>query len=252
VTLRETPGVDFELSGGGPDVPADERNLAHRAARSFLERAGAGCGARVALVKRVPSGAGLGGGSSDAGAVLRALAELLPGAVREPELRALALGLGADVPFFLAPRPARVSGIGEVVAPEDGLPALPVIVVHPGVSLATAEVYRAFAASAGGLTGAARAPTFRALPLRAGALGAGALEEQVHNDLEPVATRLCPMVASLRAALRAAGALAAGMSGSGPAVYGVFEDEERRDQGLGRLSLAPPARAFATATTPSP
>jgi len=253
VTLREAPGVAFELSGGGPDVPADERNLAHRAARSFLERAGAGCGARVALAKRVPSGAGLGGGSSDAGAVLRALAELLPGAVPEPELLALALDLGADVPFFLAPRPARVSGIGEVVAPQDGLPALPVIVVHPGVSLATAEVYRAFAASAGGLTGDAPAPTFRALPLRDGALGgAGALEELVHNDLEPVATRLCPMVASLRAALRAAGALAAGMSGSGPAVYGVFEDEERRDQGLGRLSIAKPARAYATATTPSP
>ena len=252
MTLRAAPGVVFELSGGGPDVPADERNLAHRAARAFLERAGGPRGAHVALAKRVPSRAGLGGGSSDAGAVLRALAELLPGAVPEPALRALAQGLGADVPFFLAPRPARVSGIGEIVAPQDGVPALPVIVVHPGISLATAEVYREFSASGGGLTRGAPAPTLRALPPRPALLGAAAWEEQVRNDLEPVATRLCPMVASLRAALRAAGALAAGMSGSGPAVYGVFEDEERRDQAIGRLALAPPARLFATATLPSP
>jgi 4-diphosphocytidyl-2-C-methyl-D-erythritol kinase len=251
VALRREPGIAFELAGGAADVPADERNLAHRAARGFLERAKAAGGARVALEKRVPSGAGLGGGSSDAGAVLRALAELLPGALAEAELRTLALSLGADVPFFLAPRPTRVSGIGEVLAPADAVPALPVIVAHPGISLATAEVYRSFAAAGGGLTPAATAPTLRALPPRSGA-AAGPWEEQVRNDLEPAATRLCPLIASLRAALRAAGAVAVGMSGSGPAVYGVFEDEERRDHGLGRLSLAPPARAFATATLASP
>jgi 4-diphosphocytidyl-2-C-methyl-D-erythritol kinase len=183
--------------------------------------------------------------------VLRGLAQLHPGALSADALHAVALGLGADVPFFLSPRPARVSGIGEVLAPQSGVPALPVIVVHPGVALATADVYRAFGAG-GGLTPGGPPPTIRALPRRPAELDAGAWEEQVRNDLEPVATRLCPMVASLRAALRAAGALATGMSGSGPAVYGVFEDEERRDRAIGRLSLAPPARAFATSTTASP
>lgn len=233
-------------------MPADARNLAVRAAQAFFERAGAAGGVRIALEKRVPSGAGLGGGSSDAGAVLRGLAELLPGAVPGPALAELALGLGADVPFFLAPRPTRVSGIGERLEPLAACPALPVVVVHPGISLATAAVYRAFAASAGSLTSAAPAPTLRALPPRPGALDARAWEELARNDLEPVATRLCPEIASLRAALRAAGALAVGMSGSGPAVYGVFEDEERRSRAIGRLSLAPPARSFATATAPSP
>jgi 4-diphosphocytidyl-2-C-methyl-D-erythritol kinase len=131
------------------------------------------------------------------------------------------------------------------------VPALPVIVLHPGISLATAEVYRAFAGSEGALTAPAEAPTFRPLPPRPGDEGHAAWAERVRNDLEPAATALCPAVARLRAELRRAGALGAGMSGSGPAVYGVFESEERRDRALVRLSLGPPARAFATATRPS-
>jgi 4-diphosphocytidyl-2-C-methyl-D-erythritol kinase len=252
VTLRDAPGVALELSGGGADVPAGASNLAHRAARGFLERARAPRGAAVRLAKRVPSGAGLGGGSSDAGAVLRALAALLPGALAPAALADLALSLGADVPFFLEPRPARVSGVGERIDPEPAVPALPVIVAHPGISLATAEVYRAFAGSAPALTHAPPAPTLRALPPRPGDLDAAAWEERIRNDLEPVATRLCPAIAGLRAALRGAGALAVGMSGSGPAVYGVFESGERRDRALQRLALAPPARAFATETAASP
>ncbi len=232
-------------------MPSDARNLAHRAARAFLERAGSTRGVALRLAKRVPAGAGLGGGSSDAGAVLRALAELLPGALPAPALAEVALALGADVPFFLDPRPARVSGIGERIVPESGVPALPLIVAHPGTSLATAAVYRAFAAAAGALTPPRPAPTFPPLPPRPVDLDREAWAEAIRNDLEPAATALCPAVAVLRAALRAAGALAVGMSGSGPAVYGVFESEERRDQAMARLALPPAAQGFSTATLPS-
>lgn len=238
------------MSGGGPNVPADARNLAYRAAAGFLAHAGARCGAALRLTKRVPAGAGLGGGSSDAGAVLRGLAALLPGAVPPDALLALALELGADVPFFLDPRPAEVSGVGERIAPAAGVPALPLIVLAPLVSVATAEVYAGFAAGAPALTATPSPPRFAPLPPRSASREAWA--ERTRNDLEPPATRLCPEIRRLRAALRDAGALAAGMSGSGAAVYGVFESEERRDQAIGRLRAAPTVRVYATTTTASP
>ena len=117
--------VALALSGGGEGVPADAENLAVREARAFLDAAGLRARVRVALAKRIPAAAGLGGGSSDAGAVLRALAERFPGAVDSERLAAIALRLGSDVPFFLDPRPALVGGVGERRAPLPGhLPAL--------------------------------------------------------------------------------------------------------------------------------
>lgn len=252
VSRSDAPGVALELRGAGPEVPADARNLAVRAAAEFLARSGRGGGVALRLEKRVPAGAGLGGGSSDAGAVLRALAALEPGALDPAALAAVALGLGADVPFFLAPAPALVRGVGERIEPLPGVPALALIVAHPGPALATADVFRAFDASRAALTPAGDLPRIRALPRRPGDESGAAWAERVRNDLEPTATALCPAIADLLARLRGAGALAAAMSGSGPAVYGVFESEGRRDQGLARLGLAPPARAWATATAASP
>ena len=129
---------------------------------------------------------------------------------------------------------------------------MPLAVVWPGVSLATAEVYRTFAGSRPALTESPPPPTLAPLPPRPGELARGAWAEWVRNDLEPAATRLCPRIAELRAALHAAGALAAAMSGSGAAVYGVFDDEERRDRAIERLRLAPAERVFATTTQASP
>jgi 4-diphosphocytidyl-2-C-methyl-D-erythritol kinase len=184
--------------------------------------------------------------------VLRGLAALLPGAVGAEALEALALALGADVPFFLDPRPALVRGIGERREPLPDAPALALIVAHPGPPLATAAVFRAFDAGAAELTPAGALPRLRALPRRPGDESRAAWAERVRNDLEPTATALCPAIAGLRALLCDAGALAVAMSGSGPAVYGVFESEERRDQGFAQLALPPPARAWATATAAAP
>jgi 4-diphosphocytidyl-2-C-methyl-D-erythritol kinase len=235
--------VALAVEGGGPDVPADARNLAWRAAEAFLARASTPRGVGIRLAKRIPSGAGLGGGSSDAGAVLRGLAELLPGAVSADALRAIALGLGADVPFFLDPRPAEVSGIGERIALAKEVPALPIVVVHPGVALATADVYRGYAAS-GGEEGPDAFPAL-------GRLSPESWRHRVRNDLAPAARRLCPRVAELERELAACGARAAAMSGSGSAVYGVFDDRAGRDAAVGRLALASGEHAHATETVPS-
>jgi 4-diphosphocytidyl-2-C-methyl-D-erythritol kinase len=228
-------------------VPADARNLAWRAAETFFARAHTPHGVAIRLAKRIPSGAGLGGGSSDAGTVLRGLARLLPKALSEDAVHAIAASLGADVPFFLEPRPADVSGIGERIAPAAGVPPLPLLVVHPGTALATKEVYTAYAALPASVAGA----PFPRVPGRLAALDAEGWRRRVANDLETAAVRLCPRVAELRETLRASGALAAAMSGSGSAVYGVYETIEKRDRARAALALAPGEHAFATESAPS-
>ncbi len=253
VTLEVGPGrgVDFTLRAPVAGVPADATNLAVRAARGFLERVPEACRVAIQLEKEIPAGAGLGGGSSDAATVLRGLSELFPGCVGEQELSSLALSLGADVPYFLDPRPARVSGIGEKIEALGGIQPLHLLLVNPGTPLATAEVFRAYDALTAALTpsesrstlpalsgaGTARYPAEdrKALGISLGSVGA-----PLENDLEPAAVRLCPSIARLRVALGAAGVEIVGMSGSGPTLFGVFEDADGLDAALARADLRDP------------
>jgi 4-diphosphocytidyl-2-C-methyl-D-erythritol kinase len=256
--LTPEPGVALALRGpcaGG--VPDDARNLAARAAAAFLAAAGRAGGVTIELDKRVPS---LGGGSSDAGAVLRGLVALLPGAVDADRLRALALGLGADVPFFLAPEPALVGGIGEEILPLDGVPSLVLLLAHPGGTLATAAVYAEHAAHAS-LTPPGPGPSIRALlalreeagRARAGPAGGFGrlLRALVANELEPAASRLCPAVPELHEEIEATGALAVSLSGSGPTVFGVFPDERAAGEAQRRIARRPGLRTWVVRTAPS-
>jgi 4-diphosphocytidyl-2-C-methyl-D-erythritol kinase len=261
LALRPEAGVSLALSGPCAEgVPDDGRNLAVRAAEAFLAAAGRAEGVAIALDKRVPSPGGLGGGSSDAGAVLRGLAVLLPGAVAGDRLRALALGLGADVPFFLAPEPALVGGIGEEILPLLGIPPLVLLLVLPGATLATAAVYAEHAARAA-LTPPSAGPSIRALlalreeagRARAGPAGGfeSALRALVANDLEPAASRLCPAVPELHEEIEATGALAVSLSGSGPTVFGVFPDERAAGRAQRRIARRPGLRTWVVRTAPS-
>ena len=239
-------GVSLELEAGdpgepvAPDVPTDDRNLAVRAAHAFLERAGRRAAVHIGLRKRVPSAAGLGGGSSDAGAVLRGLAAALPDALDPAALGEVALGLGADVPFFLDPRPALVTGIGEHRRPLAGVPELAFVLANPRAEVATAEVFRRRAES--GAPFAPEGALARALDAvrAAGWLGPGsgaAWAALLENDLAPAAEALCPAMGPLRAALEGAGALASGQSGSGATVFGVFADRAAARQAAEALSV---------------
>jgi 4-diphosphocytidyl-2-C-methyl-D-erythritol kinase len=246
------PPVELRVAGDVPGVPADASNLAARAAARFLEAAGSPARACLVLHKRVAAGAGLGGGSSDAGAVLRGLDRLLPGAVARATLEDLAVELGADVPFFLDPRPAWVTGIGERREPLPEIGPLVVVLAHPGVPLATAAVFRAFD-EAHDRPGAALTrpdppstmPALSGLPgRRAGGdprVLASQLDTLLENDLEPAALRLCPAIGGLREALRRAGALGVGLSGSGPTMFGVFADAAAARKAADGMELASPA-----------
>ncbi len=253
--------LDPEPVGG---VPGDGSNLAFRAAEGFLdraERAGLTCSVKIRLSKRIPAAAGLGGGSSDAGVVLRSLARFFPGTLSATALGELALDLGADVPFFLDPRPARVAGIGEQIEPLSGWPAIPLVLVNPGLPLATVEVFQAFDAlhrgrSLGGSRSAPVDPSALTLERGSPEIGAEAARARawgrlLENDLESTAIRLCPAVARLRERLRAAGAQAVGMSGSGPTLFGVFENPGAAAAGLADAGFQPPVWARVAMTLES-
>ena len=198
-----------------PSVPSGEANLAHRAAALFLRETGASTEVRIRIAKRVPVGSGLGGGSSDGAAVLKGLNRLLGSGLSARRLAAMGARLGADVPFFVACRPARVGGVGEVVTPVDGVRSLWLVIVVPWFSVSTAWAYGRFdeVASPAADTGTRIEPFLS---------GAWPLHDLLVNDLERVVASRHPEIEGLKRALLGCGAGGAVMSGSGSAVFGVF------------------------------
>jgi len=227
--------VSIEVEG---DAPEDDSNLAVRAAHAYLAKRELSLAVNIQLRKQTPAAAGLGGGSSDAAAVLRALQGDLPGGLPPAELASLALDLGADVPFFLDPRPSRVRGIGERVEPVSDFPSLSLLLVNPGVPVSTADVFRAYdlLGASTRAESAARPDAYPPDPLGAG------LADRVRNDLEAPALHVCPELRRVRQALEGVSALAVGLSGSGGTFYGVFRDTADAHDALGALKL--PTRSW--------
>jgi 4-diphosphocytidyl-2-C-methyl-D-erythritol kinase len=172
---------------------------------------------RVTIEKRVPVAAGLGGGSADAAAVLRAANALAGEPLDAQALRAIGLTLGADVPSQVEPRHALVTGAGEGVEPVE-LPDMALLLVPAQEGLATGAVY-AEADRIGSIRATLDPDALRALA----AAPLAALAHAMHNDLEAAALSLRPELVRTLAALEEAGALAARISGSGPTAFGVFE-----------------------------
>lgn len=216
---------------GPAKVAGGARNLAARAARLVLAELGVDARVSIRLRKRVPAGAGLGGGSSDAAAVLKALPRLLGRRIRRERLREMAAGLGADVPFFLDCRPAWASGIGEVLRPIPRFPRLHFVVAVPPTRVETAWAYANALPPIPRLTTRKRGRT-RADGLRA---GAKSLSFRVSNDFEHGVSAAVPDVARLRKRLVALGAQAVVMSGSGSAVVGIFASRAEAEQAAGEF-----------------
>lgn len=240
IDLEVEPSSREELPAALAGVTAGPDNLVVRAAAAFCKETGLEAQIRLRLRKQIPAGAGLGGGSSDAAAVLHGLASVFDGELTDETLHGLALSLGADVPFFLNPAPAFVSGIGEKIERLVGLQPFDLVVVNPGISLATAEVYRAADALRSALTESEPGSTMRAISRLRGETGdlTRALGDLLINDLEPAARRLCPPVARLLGRLREAGAIGASMSGSGATVFGVFQSGGRASRAAEALRVS--------------
>lgn len=223
VEIRCRPsGIRLDLEPGAPfaaSVPAGESNLAWRAAARLLERAEPCAGAEIRLLKRIPVGAGLGGGSADAAAVLDALRRSWVPSMDDRELAALAFELGADIPVCLHGRPARVRGAGERVD-ELHLPPFWCAVVWPGSKVSTSEAYGVFAQTGAAGPGLPRMPDRFRDPM-----SLSAWLRQCRNDLADAARRLAPGLDAVREALLGAGAMHALMTGAGSAHWGMFHDE---------------------------
>lgn len=228
VVLEEAERVEVRVTAG--DVPGDGTNLAARAAVALATAAGVEEGVRITLDKRIPVAAGLGGGSSDAAAVLVGLNRLWR--LRWPLERLAELGttLGMDVPFFLRGGAALATGRGEQVAPVQGA-AIALVLVNPRFPVSTAETYRRVTPAMytdGRRAGAAVQALATRRPSRVAA--------SLYNGLEAVVGGAYPQIGRMRAALVAAGALAAAMSGSGPTVFGVARSYEHARQIRARVA----------------
>jgi len=223
-TLHFTRGGHaVELTCDSPALPVDGRNLVVRAAEKFRAAAGVRDGVKIHLEKRLPLAAGLGGGSANAAVTLRALNELFDQPLAPAALTALAAELGSDVPFFLQDGPALATGRGEQVQPLPPFPALRgagLLLAHPGFGVETAWAYRELARFPAALNGQpGRAQRLVGLLNGADLTAAGA---EFYNSLEaPVLTKF-PVLALYQEFLRAHGAVATLMSGSGSTTFAVF------------------------------
>ena len=229
--LETAPTISFRSDD--PDLPTDDRNLVVRAAHLLRDAAGIDAGARIELRKRIPVAAGLGGGSTDAAAALWGLNRLWKLGWARGRLVDLAMRLGMDVPFFLGAGPALATGRGECLSPLGRMGGYALVLVNPCVGLSTREVYervpvdwrREMAGSAS---------VVAALRMRSAARVAASLV----NHLEAIVEPLLPVVGKIKAALLAAGALGAVMSGSGPTVLGVARSLDHARQIRRRVNRA--------------
>jgi 4-diphosphocytidyl-2-C-methyl-D-erythritol kinase len=200
-------------------------NLAQAALDGFRSATGAGLPpVRVTIEKRIPVAAGLGGGSADAAAVLRAANELAGRPLDADALRQVGAGVGSDVPSLIEPRHAVVAGAGEVVEPVE-LPQMALVLVPDADGLSTAEVF-----AQADLIGATRTALDPAVLHSLAAAPLAELTRGMENDLEAAAASLRPQVTQRLEALRGAGALAALVTGSGPTVFGVFPDRAEAER----------------------
>lgn len=234
---------DFETTGVSvhcdhPEVPDNEDNIVHKAVTLFYEHlktkqgiqfnASVGDGVSISIEKHIPVAAGLGGGSSNAAQALNQLNRFYGHPFDMQILNQMALSIGADVPFFLKGIPAIATGIGEHLSPYHGLTIQNILIVCPNIAVSTAMVYKNLNL---GLTKCKKQlknflfnkPSFD-------------VNQHLCNDLETVTVPIFPIISDIKNELIRLGAVAALMSGSGPAIFGIYTDARKARRACDRLS----------------
>jgi 4-diphosphocytidyl-2-C-methyl-D-erythritol kinase len=218
---RAEEGFELCLEPEETEVGPLEQNTVRKAWGVLCGLAGAELPVRVRLHKKIPTGAGLGGGSADAAATLVGLNELFGLGLSAEELRGVGTKIGADVPFALAGGTVLAEGVGEILNPLPAPPAHRFLIAKPERGADTGGIYRAYDERPVRGTPSAD-PVVAAL--RSGSLGE--LAHAIGNDLEPVTSELVPEVGAYKREMLQAGALGAAMTGTGTAVYGLFEADD--------------------------
>ncbi len=232
------PADDLTLALDGPfagGLVGEGDNLILRAARALSEATGLTNGAAITLTKTLPVASGIGGGSADAAAALRGLIKLWNVQIDDAVLHEIALSLGSDVPVCVKSVPAIMTGRGEGLHETGALPAMPMLLVNPGVAVSTGEVFRRL-----GRTGT---DTLDAAPPRPSAITEAVLLgylKATRNDMEAPAREIAPAIGDVLDGMRAQGALLARMCGSGATCYALFESDAALQAAAQALSSAHP------------
>jgi 4-diphosphocytidyl-2-C-methyl-D-erythritol kinase len=233
MTFEQASAIEFQSDMRIPK----EMNLVFRAAIALREAAGKDLGARIVLKKEVPTRAGLGGGSSDAAFTLIGLNRLWDLGIALEKLKAIAASIGSDVPFFLECPAALVQGRGEIVHSRQVSGPRTLLLVKPEAAIPTAWAYEKIADSRGGRSGISDLTNteekLNNIKLIINTLNEGPLSllrSALHNDFEQIAIERHPVIGEIKGAMLAAGAVTALLSGSGSAVFGLFEDRKRAEE----------------------
>ncbi len=227
VSLYDT--IDIQKTNSGiklkcnlPYVPTDERNIAYKAAELFFLESGEKGGVFINIRKRIPVAAGLAGGSTDGATVLKGLNRIYGNPLSEEKLFDIAKMLGADVPYCINGRPVLAEGIGEKLTKLGDMPRVLVLLAKPDISLSTKWVYSNL--------------KWNEVKLHPDTDGAvkdiqlgdiKALSKKMYNVLEEVSVKRYPIISEIKSKMLEGGALGSIMSGSGPTVFGLFDDEEK-------------------------
>jgi 4-diphosphocytidyl-2-C-methyl-D-erythritol kinase len=227
--FRSAHSAEIGITCSGYETPADDSNLVMKAVRAFREITGVETGVSVRLQKNIPICAGLGGGSSNAAAALLSMNAVFGSPLPPDGLHEVAARLGADVPFFLNCRPAIARGIGEVLEPIDSWPQHWYVIVAPPLHVSTAWVYGNYRLNE--LT----RDEYHYIKDQLGN-DSLAIAHILENDLETVTSASFPIIETIKRHLREEGAAGVLMSGSGPSVFGVFDEEQSAAKARQRLA----------------
>jgi len=243
ITLFDTLFFEFDESDirvccSHPEVPEDNSNLVWKAADIYLRNMDSLCGIKITIEKKIPVGAGLGGGSSNAATVLKVLNKYFGLKFSDDKLRDMGLEVGADVPFFISGRPAVAEGVGEKLRIVDQLKPFHVLLLNLGFSVSTAMVYKNLNL---GLTKCEKKIT--KFPFEGISVD---ILEILCNDLEIVTAKMFPDIERTKAQLIQLGAEGALMSGSGPTVFGLFSDADQAKKAYGELEQFSEKHKFLT------
>jgi len=235
LSLKLSSHQGITVTTDDPSIPTDSSNLAYRAADLLLKQRKITPGISIHIKKRIPAGAGLGGGSSNAAATLSGLNKLLRCNLTEPDLLRLGVEIGADVPFFIYDKHAALAeGIGEQLSPVKIHVPLWFVIVFPGFSISTKWVYENYRVLTNKRKNIRISCCFKQL---------NAVLHILINDLENVVTQQYPEIQKIKRTLIQAGACGSLMSGSGSSVFGIFPDEQHAQEALTLLST-PANRVF--------
>ena len=223
----------IHLSANTRRIPQNNKNIAYKAAQLFFEKAKIKGGAKIWIHKNIPVSAGLAGGSGNAAATLCALNMLYNMPLSETEIFDLALDLGADVPYCIEGGTCLTEGIGEKLTPLSPLPPLPVVLIKPDISISTSDIYNRIDTA-----DSIFHPDTQAVLTAIANKDFDLLFSNMKNAMQSVTEELCPDISAICGKMHELGAKAALMSGSGPTVYGIFEDDLTAKKAFDYLSTS--------------